>query len=508
MSQNELPSVLMTATLERPENQRLETNILDPTAFSQKQVRFVFPPTGILASDSQLHLAQTVTNSLVPGVDTNSFYPTSTGALAMIQRAYLTIGGKRVSDLQSVGAYNTWKRLHFSNDYRERVAMPKQAGNDVFMGSASKTIADDSASAILSRGFDPPYGTLGRRSSEYASVFNSDTDTGLQVEERTSTSDKGKRLITADPSTTPGFMISLNQLVPALKGVNLPLFAIKEEVALVIEFSPNTIRNRFMWAAKAADGTDLTVNDASGKPKYESSVSTIVQDQCYILADYLYYTDLMTQMEDVIMNRGGYNLPFDDLIVQSNAVNVAVGSFTQEFQIPLGGKKVKSIVVQKEVPTANINSAKYNSTEWRNGTEYQVKIDSSNFYSLPIKNRALQKTEADQIEGVPLVINDYQYTYKNQTQDSTSGIIGANDYGITDRLCNTHAQNVEAGTQHWTGVKLSNAFEEGIRISNQPIIWTEQGTATAPDIKTRTYRFFCTIQKILNISGGLALTIE
>lgn len=508
---NATPDVLKVGYLNRPENQRLETDIIDPVVFTQKSARFVFPKSGILSSDSQLHISQIVNNSVFPGVDTNSFYPTSTGALAMIQRAYLTIGGKRVSDQQSTGNWNTWKRLHFSNDYKERVATPKQAGNDVFMGSASENIAPASADAIRSRGFGAPYGQLGRRSSEYCSIFNNAINVGKQSSQLTGVSDKQKRLITTDENTTPAFMISLSQLIPALVGVNLPLFAIKEEIALVIEFAPSSYGHRFMWNAADTAGNNLATAD-----NYKKSVSTIVEKDLFLLCDYLFYDDLMEEMEDVIMNKGGYNLSYDDLIVQQTSRSFAVGSYTNDIQIPLASRKVKSVVVQKELSvlkdaTKSSNTSIYNSTELRLGCEYQLKIDSKNMYSLPVKNRGFQKSEADQVEGVPLVLCDYLYTWKNQT-DQTTGAIPANGEGLTERATNSHLQSHECATQNWIGIKLDNAYGEGVRVSNQPLIYTEKGSATASDqllgSTDRTYRVFSVVQKIMNISAGLVIVVE
>jgi hypothetical protein len=507
---NATPDVLKVGALSRPENQRCETDIIDPVVFTQKSARFVFPKSGILSSDSQLHISQIVTNSAFPGVDTNAFYPTSTGALAMIQRAYLTIGGKRVSDQQSTGAWNTWKRLHFSNDYRERVATPKQAGNDVFMGSASDVITGPSADAIRSRGFGAPYGVLGRRSSEYCSDLTTAAVFGRQRSSLTAVSDKQKRLITADENTTPAFMISLSQLIPALVGVNLPLFAIKEEVALVIEFAPSSYGHRFMWNQFDSAGNNL----ATGQ-NYKKSVSTIVEKDLFLFCDYLFYDDLLEEMEDVIMNKGGYNLTFDDLIVQQTSRTYALGSYTNDIQIPLASRKVKSVVVQKELTIgkeqiAARNSSIYNSTELHLGCEYQLKVDSKNVYSLPVRNRGFQKSEADQVEGVPLVLCDYLYTWKNQVD--SNGQIPLYGEGITERAANSHLQTNEMASQNWIGIKLDNAYGEGIRVSNQPLIYTEKGNATTFDEISgqieRTYRLFSVVQKIMNIGSGLVTIVE
>ena len=500
-----LPPVLRTQPLARPINQDINSDLLFPVVFNQRNCKFVFDRKGVLSANSQLHLAQTVVNSNFPGVDTNSFLPTSTGSLAMVDRAFLTIGGKRVSDLQQVGHYNTWKHLHFSNEYRKGVQQPKQGTNDVFMGSTDPRIATPSATAIRSRGFSTPYGQLGREASEFAASTASATF-GQQLQADTSTADKAKRLITADPTTTPTFTIGLSQLVPFLVGVNLPLFAIKEEVALHIEWRNPNYGDRFMWNRYDAAGNDL--NDGA-TAKYQQSLSTMVADECFIMADYLYFPSMMQEIQDEIMSGGGYDIAYDDIATQENFTTYATGDYTNEYQIVMGGKKVKRIIVQKEEELAkdNINCSLYNSTELADGCAYQFKIDSANVYSLPLRNRALQKSETDLVEGIPLVINDYQYTFKNQV-DGT-GTITTDSAGLCDRLCNSHLQRLEAGTQNWIGVKLENAAGQAKRLSNQPIIYTETGECKAPDnASTRKVRFFCVYQKMINISGGLAHIIE
>ena len=133
-----LPSVLRTQTYERPERQDINTDIMFPVSVNQNSVRFVFNRTGVLDSNSQINLRQTCNQ--VGGAEQSAVVPTSTGALAMVERAYLTIGGRRVSTLERVGHYSTWKRLHWSQEYKEGIAKPKQGGDDCFYGSASRAI--------------------------------------------------------------------------------------------------------------------------------------------------------------------------------------------------------------------------------------------------------------------------------------------------------------------------------------------------------------------------------
>jgi hypothetical protein len=498
MSGQPLPSVLKTDTIERPEVRGdVNTDLLFPVAFNQSQAKFVFDRKGILDSNSQLQIAATVVETNGSGDILNAFYPTSVGAPALISRAFLEIGGKRVSDLQDLAHYTTWKRLHFSNEYRKGIAMPKQAGSDVFMGSAASSIAPNSATAIKARGFTAPYGTIGRVSSEYAAHTVS-TPLGEQTANETYTKDRAKRLITTNPDTTPTFTIGLSQLIPFLIGVQLPLFAIREEVSLHIIF--NEPKADIAFCVPQSGATGVPINKAN-------CVSTIVEKKFLIMADYLFYPSMMAEIAEDIMSRGGYDIPYLEVLEQRNFTTYTTGAFTNDYQIQVGGKKVKFIVVQKEQQGLSANFGNYNSVALKEGMSYNFKIDSNNVYSLGISNTALQKTEADAVEGIPLVLNNYLYTFKGQTDGA--GNIGLNDFGLTDRQYNTYSQTLEAGSQGWVGLKLENAFGQGQRISNQPIIYSERGTVSAPDNgSTRNVRFWIGTQRLLNISSGIATILE
>ena len=498
MSGQPLPQVLRTDTIERPEVRGdVNTDLLFPVAFNQNQAKFVFDRKGILDSNSQLQIAASVVEVNGAGGELQAFYPTSVGAPALISRAFLEIGGKRVSDLQDLAHYTTWKRLHFSNEYRKGIAMPKQAGNDVFMGSASRSIAPNSATAIRARGFTTPYGTLGRISSEYSQRLTT-LPIGEQTATGSDTTDRPKRFITDDPDTTPTFTIGLSQLIPFLIGVQLPLFAIREEVSLHIIF--NEPKADIAFCVPQVDAGGVPINKAN-------CVSTIVEKKFLIMADYLFYPSMMAEIAEDIMSRGGYDIPYLEVLEQRNFTSYTTGDFTNDYQIQVGGKKVKFIVVQKEQQGLNANFGNYNSVSLKEGMTYNFKIDSNNVYSLGVANTALQKTEADAVEGVPLVLNNYIYTFKGQTDGN--GILNVNDFGLTDRLVNTYSQTLECGSQGWVGLKLENAFGQGQRISNQPIIYSERGQVFPADNNTsRNVRFWIGTQRLLNISSGIATILE
>lgn len=500
-----LPPVLRASNLERPVNQDVNTDILFPTQINETRCRFQLDNKGVLDSNSQIQLAQIVVNSAAAGTDTNSVYPTSTGALALIKRAFLEIGGRRVSDLQDVGHWATWKRLHMSNEYKKGIVQPKQAGNDVFVGSAARNISANNAVAIKARGFNAPYGTLGRESSEFAI----DSATGVQSAAASDVSDSPSRRITADELTTPTMSVGLGQIIPLLSGgVQLPLFAIREPVSIVIEWADRSFGHRFYPAA----------TDAAGNPVNAANcTSTLVTDKIFMCIDYLFYPSMMMELTDEIMNKGGYDVPYTEELVQNGMLitGAADTAFNQTYQLAMGGKKVKHIVVQKELVDGNnesiLNLGRYNSLAFRLGEEIQLNIDSNNWYSNPISNGSLQKHEADMVEGVPMQLCDYRYSFFNQV-DAGGAFTGVSR-GLSERLVNGYENQAECGSQHWIGIKLENSFGQGMRMSNLPMLYTTKskaGIGLAPDDQDqqRRMRFFVGVQKVMNISQGIVTQIE
>lgn len=509
----ELPDVLKVSPLKRPVNQSCNTDILQPTTFSQTSCKFVLPNTGILDSNSQLHFSQIVVNSDSPAVNTNSYYPTTCGAAAVIQRCYMTIGGKEICDTQDANHYLNWKRHHYSNEYKKGVAMPHSAGNDVYVGSAGRVdTANFTQLQKNARGFLPPYGTIGKETSEYGIVLNSNIQFARQNNNAINNVDKEKRFIPHNEEKAPGMLIPLSTLIPALVGVQLPLGFIEQEVAIVIEWAPDTWGHRFMFAGTDAAGAVIDKTLLK---------STIVENDVFLVLDTLYYPDLMADIREQIYSKGGYSLSFDSVITQQNYLQYKQneGVTQHDFQIPLAGKKVKRIILQKASEQENfvdtLTAGYYNSLALRKGEEYNFRIDSKNVYSLPISNTSLQRCEANAVEGIPLVMNSHLYSFRN-TADADGEIPGGEET-ITTRLCNTHLMTNDIGTQHYIGLKVENAFGQGHLMDIQPVIYSEKAELTQYDVGTgadparesdRVVRFFVVHQKIMNINSGIVETID
>ena len=204
--------------------------------------------------------------------DNPAFLPIATGISSLIRRAYLEIGGRRVSTLEELGHYNTFKKLSQSVEYRTNVMSAQEGGHNQFQGSANVANTEKGLIGLVS-------------------------DTVPKFQKLGSTS-----------TTSAQFSLALADIIPMLRGLQLPLFLINQEVSLHLEFQPDVSAKRCIQQNHGLDYTGTTIN----------------QSNFFICADYLYYPTQMEQMRQEIYGAGGFNLPYEDIFtIQSQIPKVA-----------------------------------------------------------------------------------------------------------------------------------------------------------------------------------------
>tara|TARA_B100000212_G_C27354019_1_gene524972 strand:- start:833 stop:1636 length:804 start_codon:yes stop_codon:yes gene_type:complete len=267
-----------------------------------------------------------------------------------------------------------------------------------------------------------------------------------------------------------------------------------------LEFSKNEVGHAFQTPASVTDPSTVS--------------RTIVEDKFLLMVDYLFYPDQLAEVVDVMMQKGGYNVPYtEQQVTEHNATANANATNDITFNIQLAGKRLKSLVVQKqlvETPGSDEyidNQGRYNSMAWVNNEEVNFQINARNFYSLPISNPSQQKTEADEVLRVPLNLCGARYSWGN----IWNGTNKSDNPRLSNRLLNGYANLAEQGTSHWLGFKIENSFGQGRRVSNIPVEYRETVDVEADvdeDGLSRRYRVFSGIQRIANISGGFVTVIE
>ena len=220
--------------------QRIDTDILEPVIFSDTFLRFQLQNKGLLNPQSR------ITFSLKdPGI--NSFYPLGVGVKSIIQRATLKIGGKTICEVDDWAHYDFYKSLFTDQQVvkeREQFLSGRAISNAV--------VYEDGTNTSKYIGLD-----LGREFVVEPTPTN--TVMGLQTFQRLTSS--------------PVFSIKLEDLIPCLRGVQLPLFMLKEDVQIELTLSESVGKRAcFTSSELASKDTSMELN----------------QDDVRLIADYTF----------------------------------------------------------------------------------------------------------------------------------------------------------------------------------------------------------------------------
>ena len=474
---NDLKDFLMPQDLVYPVNQRIETEIMYPVSFSQSQVKFVFDKKGILDANSQVRLKLKVAKQ-GGGADTSAFLPINTGISSIVNRAWLEIGGRRVSTLERVGDFNTFLNMGYTPDYRQNILQPKE-------------------------GY---YGSVGP-----ASAVN-DTQTGVIGIAPLVDDIVSSQFSLTDDDTSPEFALALSRLVPMLKGFQIPLFAIDQEVSLVIEWNTKGLNGRFQIPTGSVE-----------------TASTIDEESCVLMTDYLYYPENMNDIAMKIGSPTGYSHFYEEVLTiesTENSLGTDPGAGLHQpskysHQLALAGKTVKSIIVQP-VKVGNALCGDYVANDDQIEDNYNWVIDSKPYYANDIKNSAFKYKEACSVLGRSLSINNWEYCFLNQVSPvigAGGGIFTLADSGFTDLTLEGHTQQLRTADQSWRGVSFAKESlgVGGRKISNLPILFNRTRqimnanvypTAIADFNTSVLMRFFAITTKILLMRNGQTTVVQ
>lgn len=221
MSQFTKPDFLRAGAQETDPTSRTDTSILEPVFHSDTGLRFQFENKGILNAGSRITFS-------LNDPDTESFYPLSVGVGALIERATFRVGGKTICEVQDWGHLHAYETLFMDQSViKEREQF--LSGRSLSMGVAY----DD-----------------GQVSESSRITIDNGKEKVVDVADSTGTNQSVWDFMKLN--NEPIFSIRLDDLVPCLKGNELPLFTIMEDVQLELTFT--TPKKR----VSIASGGDLT----------------------------------------------------------------------------------------------------------------------------------------------------------------------------------------------------------------------------------------------------------
>lgn len=433
-------------------------------------------------------------------------FPLMTGVHSMIESATFSIGGSIVNRVSNSADYKTFKNWATTPEQRKlRKSIEEGIIFDLEGASGTSTVAGEAITGL----FKIP-----------------------------GTEPRTENRITSDSNTSPVYSIKLSDIIPMLQDFEVPLFAIKEEVALNIKWSKNAINVRVVQG---------DIHD--GLPFQTTS---IVAKKLYIMADYIYYPALMERMSQVVAR--GYSIPYKDVInIKMNELGSTTAPSGQDDtargryldlkytkQLGLGGKNVKSIVLQRRTTPNNL-FGQYVSNDLYRPDSFNLRYNSENHYQTDISNKSVMYNEVSKVMNGQFKCNNYLYTFMGQQQngDHQKLIAGSADEGnfeVTRNTCGLSKQTFMkteisslAGSQNWTGVDLRNSSGQSLKMSNLPIVLTHTtqktdylvdlglaehaGAAKADDTqeeyqKNTEINAFCEVIKTCALKNGIAVVYE
>ena len=248
-----IPDLMKIGSIPVNTVQEVETSILEPVVKSDTFCRFVFQNKGILHSHSKVEIG-------LKNAPLDCILPIGVGAYSLIKRVALKIGNQTICELDDFNHYMSYRSMFVSNENnkeREQMTTGRAIshcfayadrtttfGGGESMGLANGLVLDNGKEANVFSTTHTPAGLVGNLIDTTAE-YNPNPWQLLKV---------------ADAQDVPTFQLSLSELCPFLRHNQLPLYMIKEQVALELTFSgagdANFASDRVaLYAGKATTGS-------------------------------------------------------------------------------------------------------------------------------------------------------------------------------------------------------------------------------------------------------------
>jgi len=427
---SQIPDLVKIGSVATDTAINVQTDILDPVIFSEKEARFVLDNKGILHSNSRITLS--TDGAAFTGSTGRCFFPANIGVHSLIQRAALRVGTKTICEIEDYNHFAAYETTFLPPD-----AVKEREG---VMSGRFMTIAP------TLQGRSEPFSSASNSASRTESLteaksiqIDNGTDTTLQEASEAywkpilSGSDVAPSRVVFDyqkESNKPTYSILLADLFPFLKTNQLPLFMMSEQVSIHLTFTPRL------------SGTDSDrVCVTNGETLAKDAV--LVRDDCQMIADYIFYPqDMMEQYR-----QANANMSFTYVDYQFVKRTVSTTEFSNGLIQNLGGagRIVNKIFVATSV-TTNQDQSLLNeyesvgpaiSTTSTGKVTTNLKYNDNFLYPIDVSNDARHYHNVFQSEGrVPYISRDL-YRGEGQlatTISDTPGACDFEDYDAKDYL--------------------------------------------------------------------------
>ena len=364
-SASQIPDMVKIGSIPSSTVMDVETSVLEPVQHSQTSCRFVLENKGILHSHSKIVLS--LTN---PSLGSEKgFWPIQVGCMSLISRCRLQSGGKTLMEQTDFNHLTSYESMFLSNEHNKE--------KEIFQNG--RLMAHKFA-------YDTQAGPVG---SSLGMVI----DTGMDY-------DLGNTVYpipsNIEVSTESEFQISLSDLFPFLRQQQIPLYMLKEQVTLTLEFADRAER---IWVT------------GGGAPNVDIDTS-----KTRFIADYQFYPGEMMEA----FARQNADLTLTYMVYRLSKTSIDAGTDEKIRNIGGNGRIVTQIISGLEDPSLTFVGnplGKYQGVAPGNVSATQsgeislnVKYNNHLLYPEDVVNFAQHQHNTAQSKGMVPFVSRFEYS--------------------------------------------------------------------------------------------------
>ena len=474
ISSDRIPDLIKIGAIPSEFGQKLHTDVIDPSTFSQRQVRFTLSRVaGFLHSNSKVTLAITPQAGVAKG-----FYPLNVGISQLIQKAQLSIGNQVVCSIDDYNQFHAYESLFISNeDNKEREQFLSQrciAHMPVYDDRTADT-TDKPINSAKKIGIDvgryPVVPAAGGAGAFELLPFMHNDGTSAQT-----------------ISEAPVYSVYLSDLFPFLKFNQLPMFMLDQEVHIDLTFVDATSS-----LSGAVKSQRLCVNNATAGAGDQTAFN-VNQNECKLIYDSITYDGDI--MERYAQQNPKLTFQYADYRLTKRTGVKNAGGGVDDFAsvvLPIGGNgRLCSKVIFGLQSNANfVSKSLLNGTTAFGdvGLQYNLLYNDRFEFSVDRVNSALQFATTQAAEGkVPMVTHDEivkRSAVSSITDETLEGLVqGAKETGVEELF-------------RWNSIRPN----KGERVNNKGMDLHYKIPSGLTD-GTYTLRVYVELLKIATIENG------
>lgn len=275
MDSSNVPDLIRVGAIQTNMSMDVSSDVLDPIVNNQTNCRFVLTNKGYLHDGSRITICCKGNSSTAEG----AFFPLGVGVHSLIKRATLRVGGNTISETDDYNHLTAFSSIFLSNEInRERESF--MSGRAI----AHQFRYNDTAGAQSNSAADT-YGLAN---------INDYNGTDLQCP------------LQQDVNNAPVFSVTLAELFPFMKGLNLPLFAMKQAVTIDL-----------VWEDSVGGRISVNANNADIGSSVEMDLT-----ETKLVADHIFYDgEVMSQQLEAINSRAT-NFAYNDYRLTKTTLSV------------------------------------------------------------------------------------------------------------------------------------------------------------------------------------------